>query len=429
MERVHRPTSAFSGFCVLLTLAWFLFADRLDASTPERPQSGVAADARVTAFVGARVFPAPGVAVLENAVVLVTGGAITAVGPAETVPIPDGAQVVDTRGLSLLAGFWNCHVHFTEPKWIGAAGRPAAELNGHLEQMLTRYGFTTVVDLASDLSNTVALRARIEAGEVAGPRILTAGGALYPENGVPYYVTEVAPELASLLATPGGASEAVEVVRTNVEGGADLIKLFAVTGVRAGDGTIHLREMSADVIKAAVGEAHRHRRLVFAHPSTVAGLDLAVAGGVDVLAHTIQDTENWNAEVLARLRAADVALVPTLTLFSPMSDFSGVLAQVKGYVAAGGDVLFGTDVGFLPNYPAVAREFQLLKDAGLTFPEVLATLTTAPAARFGMADRQGRVVAGADADLVLLEGDPSRDTDASLRVRYTVRGGRILYSR
>ena len=88
----------------------------------------------------------------------------------------------------MVAGFQNSHVHFTDAKFAGAKDRPAAELAAAMTDMLNRYGFTTVVDTASDLANTVALRARVEGGEVAGPRILTAGGALYPKNGIPIYL-------------------------------------------------------------------------------------------------------------------------------------------------------------------------------------------------------------------------------------------------
>lgn len=383
----------------------------------------------ITAFVGAKVFPAPDAAPLENAVVVVTGTKITAVGSAAEVQIPEHARRIDAHGLSLLAGFWNCHVHFTEPKWLDAAHRPADELTQNLRTMLTQYGFTTVVDLASDLANTSALRKRIEAGEVSGPRVLTAGFPLFPENGVPFYVVESLPEMVPLLPTPATPEEAVQVVQRDIARGADLIKLFLVTGVRRPDHSIGLKGMSPAVARAAVKEAHQHGRLVFAHPSTIDGVNLALNGGVDVLAHSVEDPDQWTPDVVKRLRAANVAFVPTLALFSGLPHFPAIQQEVKRYAEAGGEVLFGTDVGYLSDYAQVAREFQLMRDAGLSFPELLATLTTAPVKRFSQPANAGRVVVGGDADLVLLAGDPSRDTGAFLRVRYTVRSGRMIYSR
>jgi hypothetical protein len=80
----------------------------------------------------------------------------------------------------ITAAFQNSHVHFTEPKWNDAGKLPAATLSQQLAEMFSRYGFTTVVDLGSFLENTVAIRKRIESGEVTGPKILTAGGGLFP---------------------------------------------------------------------------------------------------------------------------------------------------------------------------------------------------------------------------------------------------------
>ena len=109
----------------------------------------------------------------------------------------------------MVAGFQNSHVHFTDAKFAGAKDRPAAELAAAMTDMLNRHGFTTVVDTASNLANTVALRARVEGGEVAGPRILTAGGALYPKNGIPIYLRDLPPELLASLAQPASVEEAL----------------------------------------------------------------------------------------------------------------------------------------------------------------------------------------------------------------------------
>ena len=128
----------------------------------------------------ARLYPAPDQAPIDDAVVLVRDGRIVAVGPHGQVEIPEAATRLEgCDGGVLVAGFQNSHVHFTEPKFSEAATQPADQLAEHLASMLTRYGFTTVVDAASALDNTLALRARVERGEVPGPRILTAGLPLY----------------------------------------------------------------------------------------------------------------------------------------------------------------------------------------------------------------------------------------------------------
>ena len=134
---------------------------------------------------------------------LIGNGRIAAVGSRTRIAIPDGSRVIDCRGLVVVAGFHNSHVHFTEPQWNDAATQPAPALTARLQAMLTSHGFTTVVDTGSLLQNTVALRRRIDAGEVAGPRILTAGLPLYPPDGIPFYLKDgsVPPEDPEAAAT------------------------------------------------------------------------------------------------------------------------------------------------------------------------------------------------------------------------------------
>lgn len=382
------------------------------------------------ALVGARIYPSPSVPPIANGVVLIQNGKITAVGASDKLRIPANYKIMGCRGRTIVAGFWNSHVHLTEPKWQNAAGIPATQLTLQLQEMLTRYGLTSVVDTASLPANTTTIRKRIEEGEVAGPRILTAGLPLYPENGIPYYVVEQEPaELVKLLPQPSTPEEAARVVDQDIAQGADVIKLFVVSWVTSNGKHVPL-PMRLDIIKAAVDEAHRKGKLVFAHPSTIEGLELVLKGHVDVLAHTIEGPENWTEDVVARLKAANVSLIPTLALFNSATEINnGLLHEVKSYADAGGTILFGTDVGYLTNYPDLIREFDLLSRAGLTFSQILASLTTAPAERFGFAKTAGRVAAGMDADLVVLDDDPAKDIMAFSRVTMTMRKGKIIYDR
>src|SRR5216683_2237142 len=265
--------------------------------------------------------------------------------------------------------------------------------------MLTRYGFTSVVDTGSLLPNTLVIRARIEssdvANKVAGPRILTAGSPLFPKAGIPYYLVDTLPlDILKLLDQPATPEEAVRAVDEQVAQGADIIKLFTVSAVHR-EGQLVWQPMPLAIVQAANAEAHRKGKLVFAHPSIVEGVEIVIRGHVDVLAHTVEDTEHWDNSLVARLKAADVSLIPTLTLFSgengPDAAHEEILREVKSYADAGGQILFGTDVGYLTDYPLLTREFELLARAGLTFDQILAALTKAPAVRFGFAATTGRV--------------------------------------
>lgn len=103
-----------------------------------------------------RIYTAPDQAPIVDGAILMQDGRILAVGPRAEVAARGAQHLERCDGGVVAAGFQNSHVHFTEPKWEGAGARPAGDLAGHLRDMLTHYGFTTVVDTASDVDNTVA---------------------------------------------------------------------------------------------------------------------------------------------------------------------------------------------------------------------------------------------------------------------------------
>lgn len=384
---------------------------------------------QVLAVSGARIYPSPTTPPIVDGTVVVSNGVISAVGPRQRTPIPAGATVLPGTGRTVTAGFWNTHVHFTEPKWQPAATRPAAELTAGLRAMLTRWGVVAVVDTGSPPTNTLALRRRIDAGEILGPRIVLASGSFVPVGGSPYYILPVRlPELAD-------ATQARTLV-DGVLGNRDIeaIKLF--TGSWATRESIVA--MPTDVVRAAADAAHRQGRLVFAHPSNSAGARAAIEGGVDVLAHTFPAGPDWDRALPGLMRAANMAMTPTLKLWPwelgraslPPAVIARVqanaAAQVRAFRDLGGDVLFGTDVGYMGDYDAT-EEYLLLIQAGLGFTDVLATLTTAPARRLSREPGAGTLAVGGPGDLVVLDADPGADIRALAKVRYTIRRGRVIY--
>lgn len=374
------------------------------------------------ALVNGRVYASPGAAPLDNGVVLVRAATIAQVGDESAVAVPPGATIIDCDGAVVTAGYQNSHVHFTEQTWADAAGQPATKLAEQLQTMLTRYGFTTVVDTGSFLGDTTAIRLRIETGEIQGPRILTAGTPLYPHDGIPYYVRErLPPDLLKLLHQPSSPAQAVAAVIENSQRGADIIKLFTGSWVT----NQRVLPMPVDIARAAVGEANRRGKLVFSHASSVAGLEVALSAGINVIAHALDDTRGLTADHLRRMKEQDVALVPTLTLFRGDAE---VVAEVAAYHKLGGQILFGTDVGYHTVYDPT-REYGFLGKAGLTWSQVLASLTTNPAARFREATKRGEISPEMAADIVILASDPANDLRAFADVRQTIRNGRVIYSR
>ena len=189
--------------------------------------------------------------------------------------------------------------------------------------MLTRYGFTSVVDTGSVLENTLALRRRVASGEVAGPHILTSGMILFPQNGLPYYITEfMPPDVVKKFAEGEAATpeDAVRIVDQQIADGADFVKLYVVTWLRR-HGKIVPSAMPLPVVKAAVQEAHRKGKLVFAHPSTMKGVELVLAGDVDVMVHTVEEVNGWNRAIAARLVGCACHLDPDVDPLQQESRF------------------------------------------------------------------------------------------------------------
>jgi imidazolonepropionase-like amidohydrolase len=374
----------------------------------------------------AQLYPSPDAPPVERGTVLVQDGRIVAIG--EAVPIPPDAQVIPGEGRVVTAGFWNAHVHFTEAKWRSTGGKPRDVLEAQLRDMLTSRGFTTVVDVGSDLRATLALRRRIESGELLGPTIYTAGSGVFPPRGIPYYLRDSLPFwFRPFMPQPSTPRAAKRVAERNIARGADLLKLFTGSYVARGK----VATMPEPIARAAADIAHARGHLVYSHPSNLEGTRIAVRSGVDVLAHPPDTTEGVDEPVLREMVDRRMAMIPTLKMFADTASSSPdylnpIYDVVHRFHALGGQLLFGTDVGYMADY-ATEDEFRALSRSGLDARDVLKMLTTSPADRFGVGKDSGRITVGARADLVVLEGDPMADLLAFARVRATVRKGRVIY--
>ncbi len=373
---------------------------------------------------GATIYSSPDETPISGGIVVIRNGKIEAVGSKEQIQIPSDANVLKCDGMFITAGFQNSHVHFTEQKWENAATQPAQKLNEQLAEMLVRYGFTTVVDTGSFLTNTLALRKRIDSGELKGPRILTAGTPIYPENGIPYYLkSDMPPDMLALLPTPKTSEEAAAIAKDQLDRGADIVKLFTGSWVKRGE----VLPMNVEVASAAAAEAHRKGKLVFTHASNITGLDVALKAKVDVIAHALDDDRGFTDSHIAQMKTNNMAMIPTLKLFKGPPYFKFILKEVGDFFRAGGQVLFGTDVGYMRDYDPT-DEYDCMAQSGLKWNDILASLTTAPAEKFSEAKRRGRIAIGMDGDVVVLATDPAKDVKAFSNVRYTIRGGQVIFS-
>ncbi|MGC1423399.1 MAG: amidohydrolase family protein [Terracidiphilus sp.] len=376
----------------------------------------------------ARIYTSPNDPPIEDGTVLVRDGLIAAVG--NQVVVPSDATIVPCDHCVVTAGFWNAHVHFTEPKWSMANWKSAATLNPQLADMFLSRGFTTVIDLASNPADTFSIRRRIEKGELTGPYIYTAGTPLYPPHGVPFYIRETAPKwIVAMLPQPDTPADATRIVRRNLASGADLTKLFTGSWIARG----HVLPMPVNIARAAVTESHLNGKLVFAHPSNLAGVQVAIDSGVDVLAHAADDTRGVDAKLLSSAISKNMAMIPTLKMFASTVTTDShymdpICAEVQQFHQLGGTLIFGTDVGYMSDY-TTEGEFVELGKSGLDWKTVLAMLTTNPAARMGVSDSKGTVTPGKLADLTILDADPATDLTNFSHVRAVIRSGGLIWQR
>jgi imidazolonepropionase-like amidohydrolase len=380
------------------------------------------------ALVGATIYVNPVDEPIRDGVVLIQGEKIVSVGRRAQLQFPETAHALDCFGLTITAGLCNSHVHFFERKWADAAAIPAPELTHQLENMLTRYGFTNVFDTGSVWENTRRLRDRIDSGEVPGPRIRSTGEGLVPPGALPSdqvlgmmgVMKLPAPEVAD-------AAQAAAAARKLLDAGVDGIKLFASAPRGA--------PLPESVFQAAVDEAHLANKPVFVHPNNAADVLAAVRGGVDIVAHTTPHSGPWEDSLVTTMKERRVALTPTLTLWKYYMRHDRLSAQEKvadtevsqlrAWLAAGGTVLFGTDLGAVEYDPT--EEYTLMAQAGMTFPQILASLTTSPTERFGDANKLGRIAPGFQADLAVFQQDPATNLQAMAHIKYTLRAGKIIY--
>ena len=406
-----------------------------------------------TAITDARIFD--GHEVIDARTVLIDGGAIARVGGA----VPPGATVIDAGGGTLLPGLIDAHCHTSIDSL----------------RMALRFGVTTELDMMGywpvGQRHLVAQSDDLADVRAAGLCVTARGGhptEYEPPEGdaddhpeIPEGMTLEEAMAAFTFPFCSTAEETTRLVAQQIEGGADYIKIMIEDGTVVGHPGLPV--ISDEVLEAAVAEAHRQGRLAVAHVSTVDGALRAAKAGVDCLGHLFLDRPH-TAEVVAEIAARDVFVIPTLTVANTAFGNSGAefasdervasklsakwleslqgsanvypqgrleyaFASVAALHAAGVAILAGTDsteprreFGGTAHGASVHHELQLLVAAGLTPVEALRAATSTPARRFGLADR-GRIVAGARADLLLVDGDPTTSISDTLSIRAVWRRG------
>jgi imidazolonepropionase-like amidohydrolase len=382
----------------------------------------------------ARVFD--GEAMHDGWAVRVKGERIEAAGPAAGIDAA-GGKVIDLPGVTLMPGLVEGHSHvllhaYSETTWNDQVAREGlalrvARATNHLRNTLMA-GFTTIRDLGTEGAAyaDVELKQAVNQGIIPGPRMLVSTRAIVASG-------SYGPKGFSLEWTvPQGAEEAdgidslTRVVRDQIGHGADWIKLYG--DYRWGPHPGSHTTFSLEEMKLAVETARNAGVPVAVHTSTPEGMRRAILAG----AETIEHGNDGTPEIFKLMAEHHVALCPTLTAGgggrargTQQAESPAAMrrrATFKAALDSGVTILSGSDVGTFPHGDN-ARELETMVDFGMPPVDALKAATSVAGRVLHM--DIGAVKPGMFADLIAIEGDPTKDISAIRRVRFVMKAGTV----
>jgi imidazolonepropionase-like amidohydrolase len=391
----------------------------------------------------ARVFD--GDAMHEGWVVVVRGQRIESAGPAAGVTTPADAEAIDLAGETVLPGLIEAHSHvllhpYNETTWNDQVeheplalriARATVSLKATLDA-----GFTTIRDLGTEGAGyaDVGLKQAVNQGIIPGPRMLVVTRAIvatgtYGPKGFPaeWDVPQGGQET-------DGVEGIMHTVRDQAGRGADWIKLYG--DYRAGPNGQTVATFTQAEMNAAVETAHSLGRPVAVHSSSTEGMRRAILAGVD----TIEHGDGGTPDLFKQMAEHNIALCPTLAATDATSQYSGwnkaagqpdppaVLRKremFKTALASGVTIASGSDVGVF-THGDNAREIELMANYGMPPIDALKAATSVDARVLHLETQIGRVTQGLQADLVAVDGDPTKDLSVLHKVRLVMKAGAIV---
>ena len=388
-----------------------------------------------------RLIDGRGGAPVANAVILIEGERVTAVGP--RLSIPHDARVIDLGAATVMPGFIDCHTHVTSQpaNYYEDLFRKTpidVAVTAHLYAKRTLdAGFTTIRDVGAGEFIDDALRNAIDRGDVPGPRMQVATLTIGSTGGHGD-ITGFSPYLkfGSFSGIADGVDEIRKLVRFEIKNGADLIKMLASAGVLSEEESVGAPQFSQEEMNAVVEEASMWGKKVAAHAHGAEAIKRAIRAGVASVEHaSLIDDEGLR---LAKERGTYLVMdiynddyilaeykrlgYPEKILEKERKVGRTQRESFKRAAQAGVKLAYGTDAGVYP-HGWNGKQFAKMVEWGLTPMQAIQTATVNAATLLGWSDRVGEVTPGHYADLVAVTGDPLKDISELERVKFVMKGG------